>query len=78
MATNNEISVLQPLAAIGQRCRDRGILFHTDAAQVIGKIELYQFAEFGRHIQKVCSPLRQGGSDSGGFPICSATLQNWY
>ena len=28
--------------------------------------------------QKVCSPLRQGGSDSGGSPICSAILQNWY
>lgn len=40
MAANNEIGVLQPLAAIGSLCRQHGVLFHTDAAQAIAKIPL--------------------------------------
>jgi cysteine desulfurase len=38
MIANNETGVIQPIADLAALCRDRGILFHTDAVQAFGKI----------------------------------------
>jgi len=38
MAANNEIGALQPIREIGALCHERGVLFHTDAVQAIGKV----------------------------------------
>ena len=40
MFVNNEIGVIQDVAAIGRLCRERGILFHVDAAQATGKVAI--------------------------------------
>src|SRR6476469_6549771 len=38
MAANNEIGVIQPIAEIGAIAKEKGILFHTDAVQIVGKV----------------------------------------
>ena len=40
MAANNEIGTVQPWAELGRICREKGVLFHTDAVQAVGHLEI--------------------------------------
>jgi cysteine desulfurase len=64
MYVNNEIGVIQDIGAIGALCRDRGVPFHTDAAQAAGKIPVdvrtlsVDFLSFNAH--KIYGPKGVG------------------
>src|ERR1051325_4289850 len=65
MMGNNEIGVIQPIAEIGRVCKERGVLFHTDATQAIGKVPFdvnalnVDLASFSAH--KMYGPQGVGG-----------------
>jgi cysteine desulfurase len=40
MYANNEIGTVQPIPELGKVCRERGVLFHTDAVQAVGRVEI--------------------------------------
>ncbi len=40
MYVNNEIGVIQPIEQLGEICRDKGVIFHVDAAQATGKVDI--------------------------------------
>jgi cysteine desulfurase len=45
MASNNEIGVLQPIREIGKLCHEKGVIFHTDGVQSVGKVPINVIAD---------------------------------
>jgi len=65
MAANNELGTLQPVAEIGARCRERGIIFHTDAVQWFGKEPVENVGIFNADLVSVCAHKFHGPKGAG-------------
>jgi cysteine desulfurase len=65
MAANNEIGTIQPVSEIGGLCRERGILFHTDAVQWFGKEPFDSIHQFNADLVSICAHKFHGPKGAG-------------
>ena len=65
MAANNEIGTLQPVSELGAVCRERGIVFHTDAVQWFGKEPFENIHQFNADLVSVCAHKFHGPKGAG-------------
>jgi cysteine desulfurase len=74
MAANNEIGTIQPVSEIGVICRERGVLFHTDAVQTFGKEPFKTIHQFNADLVSVCAHKYHGPKGAGALFIRSPLL----
>jgi cysteine desulfurase len=65
MAANNEIGTIQPVGELGKVCRERGIVFHTDAVQWLGKEPFESVHQFNADLVSVCAHKFHGPKGVG-------------
>jgi cysteine desulfurase len=65
MAANNEIGTIQPVAELGDICRDWGIVFHTDAVQWFGKLPFSNIHQFNADLVTLCPHKFHGPKGAG-------------
>jgi len=65
MAANNEIGTLQPVAELGALCREKGVIFHTDAVQWFGKEPVTNISQFNADLVSVCAHKFHGPKGAG-------------
>jgi len=74
MAANNEIGSLQPVDQIGDLCRQRGILFHTDAVQWFGKEPFRGIDQFNADLVSICAHKIHGPKGAGALYLRSPLM----
>jgi cysteine desulfurase len=74
MAANNETGSIQPVAELGKVCRERGVLFHTDAVQWFGKEPFESIHQFNADLVSVCAHKFHGPKGAGALFIRSPLL----
>jgi len=74
MAANNEIGTIEPAAEIGALCRQRGVLFHTDAVQCFGKEPFATIHQFNADLVSICAHKFHGPKGTGALFIRSPLL----
>jgi len=65
MAANNEIGTLQPVAELGALCRERAVVFHTDAVQWFGKEPFADIGQFNADLVSICAHKFHGPKGAG-------------
>lgn len=65
MAANNEIGTIQPVKELGGICRERGIVFHTDAVQWFGKLPIETIGQFNADLVSLCAHKFHGPKGAG-------------
>ncbi|MFG6469157.1 IscS subfamily cysteine desulfurase [Roseateles sp. BYS87W] len=68
MHVNNEIGVIQDVVALGNLCRERGVIFHVDAAQATGKVEI-NLAELPIDLMSLASHKTYGPKGIGALYV---------
>ncbi len=71
MAANNEIGTVQPVAELGALCRERGVCFHTDAVQWIGKESFSNIHNFNADLVSICAHKIHGPKGAGALFVKS-------
>ena len=65
MAANNEIGTIQPVNELGSICRERGVIFHTDAVQWFGKEPVESIGQFNADLVSICAHKFHGPKGAG-------------